>query len=145
MCVYLIETKAVHFSAFPALFYLTLVLSAILIRSTTWIYGGDRVYADSKHVFWFTSLLVPRIAKSWAGGWERGNAFVWAHRWVVLRFCAGLMRPVSCFMGLVSYSTMKLISDSISGCAGGYKTLWSSIPTNSFNIIGYAIWCTLLI
>ena len=68
MCVYLIETKAVHSSAFPALFYLTLVLSAILIRSTTWIYGGDRVYADSKHVFWFTSLLVPRIAKSWGGG-----------------------------------------------------------------------------
>ena len=76
MCVYLIETKAVHSSAFPALFYLMLVLSAILIRSTTWIYGGDRVYADSKHVFWFTSFLVPRIAKSWAGGWERGNAFV---------------------------------------------------------------------
>ena len=37
MYVYLIETKAVHFSAFPALFYLTLVLSTILIRSTTWI------------------------------------------------------------------------------------------------------------
>ena len=67
MCVYLIETKAVHSSAFPALFYLTLVLSAILIRSTTWIYGGDRVCADPKHVFGFTSLLVPRIAKSWAG------------------------------------------------------------------------------
>ena len=49
MCVYLIETKAVHSSAFPALFYLMLVLSAILIRSTTWIYGGDQVYADSKH------------------------------------------------------------------------------------------------
>ena len=68
MYVYLVETKAVHSSDFPALFYLTLVLSAILIRSTTWIYGGDRVCADSKHVFWFTSLLVPRIAKSWAGG-----------------------------------------------------------------------------
>ena len=38
MYVYLIETNAVHSSAFPALFYLTLVLSAILIRSTTlWI------------------------------------------------------------------------------------------------------------
>ena len=34
---YLIETKAVHSSAFPAIFYLTLVLSTILIRSTTWI------------------------------------------------------------------------------------------------------------
>ena len=76
MYVYLIETKAVHSSAFPALFYLTLVLSAILIRSTTWIYGGDRLCADSMHVFGLTSLLVPRIAKSWAGGWERGNAFV---------------------------------------------------------------------
>ena len=69
MYVYLIETKAIHSSAFPAFFYLTLVLSAILILSTTWIYGGDWVYADSKHVFGFTSLLVPRIAKSWAGGW----------------------------------------------------------------------------
>ena len=58
MYVYLIATKAVHSSAFPALFYLTLVLSAILIRSTTWIYGGDRVCADPKHVFGFTSLLV---------------------------------------------------------------------------------------
>ena len=36
MYVYLIETKAVH-SSFSALFYLTLVLSTILIRSTTWI------------------------------------------------------------------------------------------------------------
>ena len=80
MCVYLIETKAVHSSAFPALFYLTLVLSAILIRSTTWIYGGDQVYADSKHMFGFTSLLIPRIAKSWVGAWERGDAFIWAHR-----------------------------------------------------------------
>ena len=26
------------------------------------------MYADSKHVFGFTSLLVPRVAKSWAGG-----------------------------------------------------------------------------
>ena len=40
MYVYMIVTKAVHSSAFPALFYLTLVLSTILIRSTTWIYGG---------------------------------------------------------------------------------------------------------
>ena len=32
-----VETKTVHSSAFPALFYLTLVLSTILIRSTTWI------------------------------------------------------------------------------------------------------------
>ena len=37
MYVYLIETKTVHSSAFPAIFYLTLVLSTILIRSTTWI------------------------------------------------------------------------------------------------------------
>ena len=80
MYVYLIETKAVRFSAFPALFCLTLVLSAVLIWSTTWIYGGDLVYADSKHMFGFTSLLVPRTVKSWAGGWEQGNAFVWAHR-----------------------------------------------------------------
>ena len=29
-----------------------------MIRSTTWIYGEDRVYADSKHVFQFTSLLI---------------------------------------------------------------------------------------
>ena len=34
----LIDTKAVHFCAFPALFYLTLVLSTILIRSTTSIW-----------------------------------------------------------------------------------------------------------
>ena len=33
--VYLIETKAVLFSAFPAASYLTSILSAILIRSTT--------------------------------------------------------------------------------------------------------------
>ena len=35
--MYLIETKAVHSSAFPTLSYLKLVLSTILIRSTTWI------------------------------------------------------------------------------------------------------------
>ena len=35
ICVYLTETKPVHSSAFPALFYLSLVLSTILIRSTT--------------------------------------------------------------------------------------------------------------
>ena len=32
--------------------------------------GGDRAYADSKHMFVFTSLLVARIAKSWTGTWE---------------------------------------------------------------------------
>ena len=37
MYVYLIETKTVHSSGFPALFYLTLVLSTILIWSTTCI------------------------------------------------------------------------------------------------------------
>ena len=67
MYVYLIETKAVHSSAFPALFYLPLVLSAILIRSTTWINGGDRVYADSKHVFGCTSLQLRKA------GWGPGN------------------------------------------------------------------------
>ena len=115
MYVYLIETKAVHSSAFPALFYITLVLSAILIRSTTWIYGGDRVYADSKHVFRFTSLLVPRIAKAGRGA---GNEAMHSSGRVLLkpeRFYTGLMRSVSCFMGLVSYS-MKLLCDSIRGC-----------------------------
>ena len=73
MYVYLIETKTVHSSAFPALFYLTLVLSTILYGQPLG-YGGDRAYADSKHVFAFTSLLVPSIAKSWAGAWERGYA-----------------------------------------------------------------------
>ena len=33
-----IETKVVHSSAFPALYYLMLVLSTILIWSTTWIW-----------------------------------------------------------------------------------------------------------
>ena len=67
MYVYLIETKAVHSSAFPALFYLTLVLSAILIRSTTWIYGGDRVYADSKHVFGSPVSSFPGLPKAGRG------------------------------------------------------------------------------
>ena len=31
-------------------------------------YNGDQACPDSKHVFAFTSLLVPRMAKSWAGG-----------------------------------------------------------------------------
>ena len=67
MYVYLIVTKAVHSSAFPALLYLTLVLSAILMRSTTWIYGGDRIYADSKHVFGFTSPSFPGLRKAGRG------------------------------------------------------------------------------
>ena len=67
MNVYLIETKAVDSSAFPALFYLTWVVSAILIRSTTWIYGGDQVYADSKHVFGFTSSSFPGLRKAGRG------------------------------------------------------------------------------
>ena len=75
MYVYLIETKALHFSAFPALFYLTLVLSTILIQPTPLGYGADRAYVDSKHVFAFTSLLVPMVEKSWAGGWKRAYSF----------------------------------------------------------------------
>ena len=70
MYVYLIETKAVHSSVFLALFYLTFHFDMVN-------HGGDQACADSKHVFAFTSLLVPTIAKSWAGAWERGNAFVW--------------------------------------------------------------------
>ena len=54
MYVYLIETKAVHSSAFPALFYLTLVLS------TSQPLGyNDQACSDSKHMFAFTSLLAP--------------------------------------------------------------------------------------
>ena len=67
MYVHLIETKAVHSSAFPPLFYLTLVLSAILIRSTTWIYGGDRIYADSKHVFGSPASSFPGLRKAGRG------------------------------------------------------------------------------
>ena len=49
----------------------TLVLSTILIRSTTWIRcrpGICRLQA---------CVCVPRIAKSWAGAWERGHAPTW--------------------------------------------------------------------
>ena len=78
MYVYLRETKAVHSSAFPALFYLTLALSTILIQSTTWIWWRpgslgtrpetrDRACMDSKHVFVSTSLLLPRIVKAGRG------------------------------------------------------------------------------
>ena len=43
MYVYLIETEAVLFSAFPALSYLTSVSSAILIRSTTLVHVWRRL------------------------------------------------------------------------------------------------------
>ena len=66
MYVYLTETKAVHSSAFPALFYLTLVLFTILMGSTLG-YGGDRAYVHSKQVFTFTSLFVPTIVKAVQG------------------------------------------------------------------------------
>ena len=46
MFAYLIETKAVHFSAFPA----TLVLSTILIRSTTWIRWRPGICEPQAHV-----------------------------------------------------------------------------------------------
>ena len=73
MYVYLIETKPVHCSAFPALhWYCPPFWYGQLLG-----YGGDREYADSKHVFTSTSLLVPRIAKSWAGAWERHYAPTW--------------------------------------------------------------------
>ena len=55
---YLIEIKAVHFSAFQALFYLTLVLST----GQPLRYSGDRAYVDSKHMFMSKGLLIPRIA-----------------------------------------------------------------------------------
>ena len=70
MYVYLIETKTVHSSTFPARFYLTLVLFTILIRSTTWIWWRPGIYADSKHVFVFTGLSFPVLQKA---GWGLGT------------------------------------------------------------------------
>ena len=108
MYVYLIETKVVHSSAFSALFYLTLVLSAILIRSTTSIYGGDRVYADSK-----ARVLVHQLPRS--QDCEKLGGGLGTRRRIRLgtqvsrvikpkRFYAGLMKSVSCSMGLINYS-----------------------------------------
>ena len=105
--MYLIETKVFHSSAFPALFYLTLVLSTILIWSTTSLgYGGDRAYADSKHVFVFT-----RIAKSWVGPGKRLRIhLIWLVSWTAghetIIWCEWRLLccyPYAGLMGLVSY------------------------------------------
>ena len=60
---------------------------------------------DSKHVFTFTSLLVSRIAKSWAGAGNEAThpESVWTarHETTILqveRSYSGLMRSVSYFM-----------------------------------------------
>ena len=101
--------QAVHSSAFPALFYLTLVLSAILTRSTTSIYGGDRVYADSKHVH---QLPRSQDCEKLGGGLEtRRHICLGTQVSRVIkpeRFYTGLMKSVSYFTELVSYS-MKFI------------------------------------
>ena len=61
MCVYLKKTKTVHFSAFPALFYL---INIGIVHHFDTVNHLDTVEtAHSKHVFAFTSFLVPRIAK----------------------------------------------------------------------------------
>ena len=58
--VYLIETKVVQSSAFPAIFYSTLVLSSILIQSTNLDMMETSHIVECKHVLTFTRL-VPSI------------------------------------------------------------------------------------
>ena len=102
--MYLIETKVFHSSAFPALFYLTLVLSTILIWSTTSLgYGGDRAYADSS--------VFTRIAKSWVGPRKRLRIhLIWLVSWTAghetIIWCEWSLvccYPYTGLMGLVSY------------------------------------------
>ena len=54
VCSYLIETKAVQSSTFPALFYLPLILS----YDQPLEYGGNWTYADSKYLFVITRLVL---------------------------------------------------------------------------------------
>ena len=72
MYVYLIETKAVHSSAFPALFYLTLVLSMVNhldMVKTRHMQTPSTCSCSS------VSSFPARVEKSWVGAWERGNVF----------------------------------------------------------------------
>ena len=75
MYVYPIETQAVYSSGISSslLFNIGSVHHFHTVNHLD-IYRGDRAYVDFKHVFAFTSFLVHRIAKSWAGAWERGYA-----------------------------------------------------------------------
>ena len=86
VCVYLIETKAVNSSAFPALCYLTLVLSTILIRSTTCM---DTV--ETGHVLTPSTCSrspassLPGLRKVGRGPGNEATHLsgrLWAHRWV---------------------------------------------------------------
>ena len=64
--------------------------------------------ADSKHMFAFTSLLIPRMAKSWAGPGNEATHSYGAQVSEIWRSYAGVVRSVSCFIRAVSYS-MKFI------------------------------------
>ena len=76
MYVYLIETRAVHSSAIPALFYLALLLSTFWCCQSFWIQlrpgtcglqACVRVHKPPRY----------QDCKSWAGGWEQRYAFIW--------------------------------------------------------------------
>ena len=102
--VYLIETKAVHSSAFPTLFYLTLVLSTgILNHLATVEPGVRRLQARVR----FHQPPRFQIAKSWIRAWERGYHLQVSEIWRVSsvkkpeRSYAGLMRSVIYFMRLL--------------------------------------------
>ena len=135
-----------------------LVLSTILIRSTTWIRW--RPYADSKHVFVFTSLDCEKQSKEW------GYPFIWSQSrerlhghettiWQVseIRCVISVKKIQTLLRGLDEVSQLlykvghQIFADSHQAVwqaghksrpsIGKHKTLWSSIPTNTFNIIRY--------
>ena len=114
--MYLIETKAVHSSAFPALFYLTLVLSTILLRLSTCSQyckklGGGLGTRQVKY-----GMLLSASTWAWWGwsvaSWGR-SVTLWS--WFV-----------ESIRGCGRWAQVQLES---------LKALWSSIPTTSFNII----------
>ena len=113
--VYLIETKTVYSSTFPALFYLTLDCPPFW-SSQPLGYNWDWAYADSKHVFAFTGF---RKAGRGAGneaihplGWLGMETTIWLHGRMLLRrldevvsswdWSFYFMRPVGYSMKLVS-------------------------------------------
>ena len=156
MYVYLIETKAVFYSAFPAFFYLTLVYCPPFWYGQPLGYGGDRAYADSKHVFASTQLAssFPGWRKAGQGAWERGYAptltgecmsFVsnnskastqawWGQSvtwwgWSVTLWSRSANSCWQPSWGVAAWGTrVDFQLDSI-------INLWTSIPTTSFNIV----------
>ena len=89
------------------------------------------------YVFAFTSLLVPRMVKSWAGAWERGNAFVWAHMqvseiWHVIKtrtLLRGLDEVCQLLHGVGQLLYEVHLLTASGGVAGGHKSSWKVYKT----------------